>query len=485
MSENEEGKPESMVGALRVLTELTQRNIYARMLGKSFDDKRDIYAALGYKKDLEFADYWNVFKRGRLGKRIINAPVESTWRGDVEIYEDEEEKDTPFEIAWDALVKKHHIFSKFKRLDTLVGIADFALLLLGFSDNKKLGEPLVPMNGMQLIYVQPYSFGSIQVVQWEDDETNPRYGLPVMYTIAMTTVGSISGSTTPSGSLGKVVRVHHSRVIHVADGLLDNDVIGTPRLESVFNGLQDLEKVAGGSAEMFWQGGLGGKAFSSKEGATIDAQSKEDMTEQIDDYVHGLRRYLRLQNMDVNDLSPQVTDPSQAISAQLDLISGDTGIPKRILIGSERGELASTQDESNWLNRIKERRTQYAEPCILRPVIDLLLLVGVLPPLQNDDYHIEWPDLWSSSEQEQALVSKTMTEALAAYMNAPGADQVVPVDFFLEEVLKFSPEQIDRIKEILGVGAEESIEIEPPEPPPVVVAPTQITAPVKKEEIKK
>ena len=46
--------------------------------------------------------------------------------------------------------------------------------------------------------------------------------------------------------------VHASRVIHVAEDILDDEVYGIPRLEPLYNYLDDLLKVVGGSAEMFW-----------------------------------------------------------------------------------------------------------------------------------------------------------------------------------------------------------------------------------------
>lgn len=445
--EREDKTLESMgeIEQIRVLSELVARNRYSQLLGMSFSDKRDIYAALGYKRDLVFSDYWNVFKRGRLGKRVLCAPVDSTWRGDVAIIEGEKNKETEFEKAVKELDKNFKLFHKFSRLDKLVGLGDFGVMLFGVDDGLPLEQPLTPQKtGRKLLYLQPYSQNNIDITEWDKDTNSPRYGLPVIYTLKMRSIGSLS---TPDSGLS--VRVHYTRVVHVADGLLDNDVVGTPRLESSYNALQDLEKIAGGSGEMYWQGALGGKAFTAKEGATLDSASRTAMQDEIDEYVHGLRRYLRLQNVDVKELAPQTSDPGPAIQAQVDLISGNEGIPKRILIGSERGELASTQDESNWLNRIKERRTQFAEPCIIRPSIDLLISVGVLPQ-PSDEYQIEWPDLWASSATEQATVSKTKTEALAAYVGAPGADQVVPVEFFLQEFLNMSTEQIERIKKVLG-----------------------------------
>ena len=49
--------------------------------------------------------------------------------------------------------------------------------------------------------------------------------------------------------------------------------------------------------------------------------------------------------MDVHELGGELQDPTGAIDNILKLISAGTGIPLRKLTGSERGELASTQDD--------------------------------------------------------------------------------------------------------------------------------------------
>lgn len=431
---------ESTITKLRVLSDLVMRSRISAYAGVSFQGNRDLYTVLGYKRDLAFQDYWDAYKRNRLAKRIINAPVESTWYGDVAVYENQEEDETEFEKAWKILNQKHQVISKLIRLDKLVGLGEYAVLLLGFNDKADLSQPLSE-GKHELLYIQPYHQGSCTITKWVTDETSDRYAMPEIYTLKLIRPGQVG--------FYKETTVHASRVIHVSDGCLENDVFGTPRLESVFNSLLDLEKMAGGSAEMFWQGALGGKAFTAKDGATLTPQTIADMGEEIDDYIHGLRRYLRLQNIDVQNLTPDlISSPKDYIDTQLDLISGDTGIPKRILVGSERGELASTQDESNWLSRVEQRRLQYAEPFILRKFVDLMIDHSVLPE-PKDGYQVDWPDLWSISEQEQATVAKTKTEALAAYVNAPGAETVVPEEFFLEEFLGFTRDQIERIQEIL------------------------------------
>ena len=437
---------QGQLGQLRILSETLSRSRLASLMGISFSGARDLYEVLGYKRELQFTDYYGLFKRGRLGKRIINAPVQSTWHGGVSVFEDKESEETAFEKAWKALNEKCKLISKLQKLDSLAGIGRFAVLFMGFTDSLNPAQPLE--GAKQLLYVQPYHEGNVTISEWETDVTNERYGLPTIYSLKF----SVSGSAVST----KEVQVHHTRILHIAEGTLENEIYGTPRLEDVFNGVSDLEKIAGGSAEMFWQGALGGKAFSAKEGATLDPQSRADMQVEMDEFIHGLRRYMRLQNVDVQDLAPSLTDPSNYISVQLDLISGATGIPKRILIGSERGELASSQDETNWLSRIKERRVQYAEPQIIKPFIDRLIIVGALPE-PKDNYQVDWPDLWSASAKEKAEVAKITTEAFSSYMNAPGIDQVMPIEFYLEEIVGLTEEQVERIQTMLTENPPEEV----------------------------
>src|SRR5574340_292009 len=157
-------KEDSQMLQLRVASELIARSRYASLLGLSFGDKRDIYQALGYSKQLLWSDLWNMFRRGRLGKRVISAPVDSTWRGNVTIMEDNKPEETEFEKAWKALNKKLKIIPKLGRADKLSRIGEFGVLLLGFSDGKPLDQPLEGTK-LELIYLQPYHYGNIELME--------------------------------------------------------------------------------------------------------------------------------------------------------------------------------------------------------------------------------------------------------------------------------------------------------------------------------
>jgi len=426
---------------------LASRAAVASKLGKSFGGKRDLYEALGYPRTLTYEEYWARYSRGDIAARLIEAPVKGAWRELPKIVEGEADQ-TEFEKAVDALIKEMRVFHYLKRLDILAGIGQYAVLLIGLSDSADLSQSVQRGQGLELLYLQPYGEGNAEIVKWNEDVTSPRYGLPEMYRLKVRKPGSTDSYDQ--------IDVHHTRVIHVAEGLLESNVYGTPRLQRTYNRLLNLELIVGGSAEMFWQGAFPGKAFLA-DAETDMTQLSSALTEEIDKYVHGLKRYLKLQGVNIEDLAPQVVDPSNHVDVQLTLISAASGIPKRILLGSERGELASSQDEKHWNDEMDDRRTGFVEPMIVRSFIDRLIELGVLPEPSTGEYTVEWPDLNVPSQKDKAEVGKARTTAIKDYVSAPGASDIIPPRQFLEEILELDPEKVDRIMDAVESGTIESL----------------------------
>ena len=293
----------------------------------------------------------------------------------------------------------------------------------------------------KLLYVKPFSEYSAQIQQYETRTDNERFGLPTLYRIEMHNPG-VSTSTT--------LYVHYSRIIHIPGELLEGEVEGILRLEAVYNRLMDLEKLVGGSAEMFWRGarpGYQGKVDDEYQMTEDDVNKLQD---QVDEFEHNLRRMLVNRGVSLEALEQQVSDPKSHVDVQLEMISAITGIPKRILSGSERGELASSEDKNNWLDLIQERRDELAEPGIIRPFIQKCIDGGVLPtPTQfNGEYSIVWDDLWAQSDKDKAEVGKTRAEALKSYSSAPTNQDIIPPDAFYSYFLGLGDDEIEQINEM-------------------------------------
>ena len=425
---------------------IVSRTLLEDRLGKSYYSstggtaKRDLYKALGYILTPDFNDYYARYKRQDIAKRIVEAPVSSSWRKKPVITE-LENKDTKFEQEWESLLKKKRIYHYLSRADRIAGIGRFGILLLGFGDGQELSQPLIKNGGKSLYYMRPYTENAVEIAEWEENPKNERYGMPLLYNITVATRKSQRDE-------GKAIPVHYSRLIHIAEGLVDDDIFGTPRLEPILNRLADLEMISGGSSEMFWRGGFPGYAFKLDPEANIDAQALSDVEDEIQDYLHELRRYIRLQGIEVKALDVQVADPSNHIAMLIDLIAAAVSIPKRILLGSERGELASSQDERSWADRMDERRKEHIEPVILKPFIDKMIYAGILPE-PKDEYTVDWPDMIARGEEEMMKIAGLAMEALQKYTNA-GGENYIPFEIFATKYLQFTKDELDQIKDIIG-----------------------------------
>jgi hypothetical protein len=256
-----------------------------------------------------------------------------------------------------------------------------------------------------------------------------------------------------SGS-SSIVKVHYTRMIHVLEDHLESEVLGIPRLEAVFNRLMDLEKLVGGDAEMFWRGARPGYQAMVDKDYTMTQATKDDMKDQIQEYDNYLTRILVNEGVDLKALAQQIADPANHVDVQIQMISAVTGIPKRILTGSERGELSSAQDSGEWKTYIQSRREDHAEPHIIRPFTDKLIELKILPK-PSVDYMVDWLDLFSISEKERVEIGKSRANAIREYTTNPMAEAVIPPDAFFEFCLGLSQPQIDLIKKQLAAGISE------------------------------
>lgn len=433
----EDNKSLQLNERLQTLSALLTRAQLAMKLGAQYDGSRDLYQALGYKTTLLYTDYAAQYERQDIAKAIINRPAQATWNGDVRVWQADVEDETDFEKAWEKLWTRLQLKTRFIRLDKLSRIGRYGILLLGLDDVRDPQDWKNPVRSgkRELLYTKPLSEGCAIISKFDSDTTSARFGQPVLYDITVKMDDSSS----------QTLLVHYSRIIHVAGELLESEIYGIPALQPVFNRLMDLEKLVGASAEMFWRGARPGFKGVVDKDFTLTAAAKEDLQAQLDEYEHNLRRFLINEGVDLEALTSQVADPRWHVDVQIQMISAETGIPKRILVGSERGELASTEDRGTWLELIQSRRKDYVEPQILIPFIDRCITYGILPT-SSEEYKIFWPDLYSPSEKERAEIGKVRAAALQSYMNNPAAEVIIPPEVFIEYMLGLEDEDVAHVK---------------------------------------
>ena len=314
---------------------------------------------------------------------------------------------------------------------------------MGFRDGMRLTEPRRPGKA-QLIYLQAYGEMSLQVVRYVTDTSNPDFGKPLIYRVSPGKYQVAEGAPRQAD-----FEVHASRVLHVAEFLDAGDNFGMPRLEPVYNNLLDLNKIVGSAAETFWRNSNPGLALSADADAKFSAEDMSNMKEQAAEFEDGMRRILAMRGITPTQLGAanQTADPATNVNALLDLISGATGIPKRILTGSERGELASSQDSDTWASRIDERQNNYAGPSILIPFCKVMVETGNIIAPKGQMWAV-WPESGALSPKDQALIGETKSRALVAYANSPNAAMVVPYQEFRRDFLDLPPESEYEIEDV-------------------------------------
>lgn len=431
------------------------------------DPRRSINADCGYPltDEITSEDYRELYDREPIAARVVQVLPYETWQSPPTVFETEDvDQTTPFESAWQDLAQGLFTESWFRgdegnpiwehllRADVLSGIGSYGVLLLGLDDGVDLREPVKPNEGRKLLFLRSFDESLTDISLYETDPANPRFGKPLMYRVQVSEPRDNAQSSI--GMPMATLDVHWSRIIHLADSLGSSEIIGVPRMRPVYNRLLDLRKLYGGSAEMYWRGAFPGFSVQSHPQLGPDVSfNLPDTKDQMENYMNSLQRYLALSGVDIKSLAPQVVDPTPQIDTQIDSICIQKGIPKRIFTGSERGELASSQDKRTWNGRLKFRQNTYVTPRIIVPFLDRLISLGVLPTPQ--EYSVIWPDLDSLSLSERAAVAVQQTDALAKYVQGGVEAMMLPVDF-LVSILGLPEEEATSILDS-AVASEESI----------------------------
>jgi uncharacterized protein len=480
-------------GSARLL--LNQLLCRAQLARQWLDPCRDVNQECGYPTGPVTVDvYQDLYDREPIPRRVVGVLPAESWQVSPSVYEDEDaETVTPFEQAWDGLgaslrgeagwylqEQGSPVWYYLQRADELCGIGQFGLVLLGLDDNQELARPATRRAGQRLLFLRVFGESVITIKAFEENLRDRRFGQPLIYTLKLIDPRQQQRVPGMSTTLQQTdVDVHWTRVVHLADNLGSSEIFGTPRMQPVLNRLFDLRKLYGGSAEMYWKGAFPGFALETQPslGGDVDID-KDELTQMMLDYQNGLQRYFALKGLTANSLAPQVVDPTPQIATQLEAICIQLAIPLRIFKGSERGELASSQDAAAWNDRLRQRQDGYLTPRVIVPLVDRLIDLGVLPE-PAEGYRVWWPDLDTQSDAEQAAVAVQRTQALAQYISGGVEALMPPLDYLTRELGYDEAEAaaiLESAEELLAEEEEE--EEQEPVPPLLEAAPAPPVAPV-------
>lgn len=431
-------REEVLVNEIRTLSSRIQRLL---------DPRRDVYEECGYPGigELTITHYKDMYDREPIAARVVQVLPQESWMISPEIYETANStSETPFEMGIRDLNKSlkgkswHNdeegalIWNYLERLDELSGIGSFGVMLLGIDDGLELSEPYDETPGPQatrnLKYLRVFDESQVSIESWDDDPESDRFGYPLFYNISFTDESTkLAQSSKKSTTTHKV---HWSRVIHVADNLGSSESFGIPRQKQVYNRLYDLVKLYSANPEMYWKGAFPGLSVESHPqlGGDVDFDKKA-IAEEIHKMMNTLQRVAMTTGATVKSIAPQVVDPTPQIKVTLEAICIKIGIPVRIFMGSERGELASSQDDSSWNDRLAYRQNRHLTPHVVCQFFDRLIDMNVLPE-PAEGYKVKWPDLNSLDDETKANVLQKRVQALVQFYQSD-VFQVFDLEEFL------------------------------------------------------
>lgn len=398
-------------------------------------------------------------------------PIES-WGIPPSVYETEDEgTDTDFEIAYRELPKHFggepsyfameqdtSLLATYLCADILAGEGRHGVIILGVKDGKDLSEPCTRKKGQRLKWVRALPEYLARVSSFDTDPRSDRIGLPETYEVTLSDPKNNTGQGINENHT--TTAVHWSRVVHIVDKWHTAPTsanFAVPRLKVPRDCILDYRKARGSSAEGYYKACFVGVHFGTHPqlGADVNVNidSLKDMWEE---YQNGMQRALFTNGMAVDQLTPAVIDPNPFLLAQLQAVCLLLRVPMRILMGSERGELASGDDKIKWNNRLASRQGGHNTPNIIVPFVNRLINLGILPE-PKEGYRVWWPPMSSLTPEQQATVLLTKTQAYAQYVMNDLQSVVPPLDYMtkFDDLTKPEAEAIIEAAEDLQLDLEE------------------------------
>lgn len=412
-----------------------------------FGGQRRIYDTLGYPVPgtLTFADYRERFERGGIAKRILRAaPRAMGWTGmqlverPVSAHQSERKRAkrtgeidksgyTPFENEWDKFSTRLSVGSIIERADIIAGLGEYSVIYIGVreaaakTDPNFLEKPLPRLRSSDdIVYLRVLSQENCYITEYvgdnsSDDPSDERYGLPKFYSVRL--AGSTTGRRSSIGrdqgdANTRERKVHWSRIIHITQNPLYDEVFSRPELEAIWNYLVDLDKLAGGGSEAFWREAVNRVIFDIDKDikaeelnaivpGTNGKTAKEVFKDSLEEMEHELKKYMIGRGVTPKSITSSPKEFHNSARLILTLIASTVEQPQRILYGSEAGHLASTQDQENANSYVFARRAEFGNRAI-RLFADRLISVNGLP--KPTKYEPWWPNDNESTDQEKASI---------------------------------------------------------------------------------
>lgn len=384
------------------------------------ETKHNHYRDFGWPENVTFLQLYAMYHRNGLARAGVEKTILKTWQDDPEIWETKEPRESALEADLRQRFDDLTVWQALAEADRRAMIGGYAGVVLRFADGRPFHEPVDKVAGglEGLVEVIPAWGGTgaqLEVAEWVTAADSEHYGKPRLFQFNEAAVGN---------NLNQVRQfmVHPDRVLIWSR---DGSVHCRSDLEPGYNDLMDAEKVKGAGGEGFYKAARGNpvleadkeldlKKMAQAMGVSV-AEVPDAMNAQVEDFQKGFDRMLMVQGMSAKTLPITLPTGDTFFNAAVSSFAASMNIPVKILLGSQTGERASTEDANEWALVNNARRVKQARPRI-RAFINRLELVGIIP---QRDWTISWADLTEASKDKKIERAFKMAEINAKQSSEP------------------------------------------------------------------
>lgn len=377
------------------------------------------YRDYGFPETLSFIQFLKVYQRNGLGKAAVSRTVKKTWQDSPFILTEEEaHEETEAEKAVRERLEELRFWQMVATADRRSLVGRYAGIIFRFADSKDMDQPVdtVPGGLEGLVEIIPVWEGQLKIAEWDDDLNSDTYGKPKMFSFSESALSSGEAS-----GAGRQFNVHPDRAVIWSE---DGTIYGEAFLEAGFNDLVTLEKVIGAGGEGFWKNAKSAPHLNVSPDAKLrdlaamlgvpEDEIADKMGEIVEDWQKGFDKLLMTQGIDAKTLDVMLPQPEQYVLVALQSFAASVDIPVKILVGSQTGERASSEDHKEWSQTCQSRRENIVIPA-LRGIVKRLVRFGVLP---EGVATVVWSDLTESTmaeKIERADKMASVNQKMASY----------------------------------------------------------------------
>lgn len=380
-----------------------QNILQGGMGGAGSDQKRSMaWCEYGFP-DLISADMLeSMWRRGGVAYGAVSKLVWNCWKTNPTVVEGGEENTTTDETTLEGefakLAKDLRLWKAFRRADELRLVRRYSALILFYADETSQDWASEVKAGRRLVEVRAVSSKALTIGP-QDDNGRIQYW--------------IYQETNRQGDAVAQKNIHPDRIFILGDSA--PDALGW--LEPVYNDLVSLEKLCGGGGESFLKNASRQLSIEFEKDVDLAGLAQmygvaaSELHEVFQDVARDMNRgndvVMALQGGKVTPITSAVPDPAPIYNTNLQNIAAGVDIPAKIIVGSQTGERASTEDRQYFNARCQSRRLGELTDEI-QDFIAKIAKAGVFNA--PEEITIAWDDLNESTAGEKLANAKLMAE---------------------------------------------------------------------------